>query len=114
MALPTEETLKTALKSYVDGKTEHENYIAECVAEAVEFIESRVPNTTGDDETVTSPLGALYQREVLELGAELFYRKMARNGVVTVGPDGNPIRISADPYKAAESRLVRFMPLGFG
>lgn len=113
MVVPAKEILEAALTQYVDAAGASAGYVEECVASAVAFIESRIPSTFVDG-VPTSPLGDLYEREVVELGSELFYRKMARNGVVTVGADGNPMRISADPYRAAESRLVRFMPLGFG
>lgn len=124
MALPTLEELTEALRSYVDAKTVGEvaAYVGDCTAEAVEFVTRIVPNTSTtqvvdgilQNVATASPLGALYQREVIELGSELYYRRQARNGVVSVSAlDGAPIRISNDPYKAAESRLARFVPLGF-
>lgn len=123
MAVPTNETLATELGVYVDAEgTEHAGFVRECVDEAVAFIVKRVPNivtTTIEDDIVLvdeeSPLGdELYRREVKELGSELFYRRAARNGVVNVRTmEGTPIRVAADPWKAAEARLTRHRPLGF-
>jgi hypothetical protein len=123
MALPTPAELAEALRTYVDARTGTpvEDYVEDCANDAIAFITRIAPNTT-DTQVVdgilqnvdlASPLGDLYQREVIELGSELYYRKAARNGVVSIGLDGSPIRISNDPYKAAEGRLARFVPLGF-
>lgn len=123
MALPTIEQLAAALKGHVDADDDQDEYIEECTNEAVAFIVSRVPNTEGGAEVVdgylvpvteSSPLGeVLYKREVLDLGADLFYRRQAKNGIVSVDSLGNPVRISSDPYKAASARLGTLRPLGF-
>lgn len=123
MAIPTIATLTALLKGHVDADDDQDTYIEECATEAVEFIVSRVPNTAGGAEVVdgvlvpvteTSPLGnVLYQREVLELGADLFYRRQAKNGIVSVDSLGNPVRISPDPWKASATRLSTLRPLGF-
>ena len=123
MALPTIEELAAALLDHVDAEDDQAERVADCALEAVDFITSRVPNTAGGAEVIdgylvpvteVSPLGnALYRREVLELGSELFYRRQAKNGIVSVDSLGNPIRISNDPYKAAATRLGTLRPLGF-
>lgn len=125
MVLPTDEELVALLSTHVDAAPDLQQYIEECVAEAVAFIESRAPNDVTvtmavvdglvvESTSTSSPLGdVIYQREVLELGSELFYRRQARNGVVSVTPDGNPIRVSADPWKAAAARLYSHRPWGF-
>lgn len=123
MTLPTPTELAEALRTYVDAATVGPvaEYVEDCTADAIAFITRIAPNTTDtqvvegilQNVAVASPLGDLYQREVIELGSELYYRKAARNGVVSIGLDGAPIRISNDPYKAAEARLARFVPLGF-
>lgn len=124
MPLPTIEELAEALQTHVDAKDDQATFITECVEQAVEFITSRVPNTDGGAEVVdgylvpvgeTSPLGeVLYRREVIDLGADLFYRRQAKNGIVSINTiDGSPVRISADPYKTAAARLGTLRPLGF-
>lgn len=124
MPLPTSDELEAALTTYVDAKPAAADYVAECVAEAIAFITVRVPNTTTGVEVIdgyltpaveSSPLGNdIYKREVLELGSELYYRRAARNGIIaTNAMDGSPVRLSKDPYGAAEARLTRFRPLGF-
>lgn len=121
MAVPTIEELTQALAEYVDASADDE-YVQSCVRDAVAFIEKRVPSDvsyTIVDNIVTaatvSPLGdEIYKREAIELGSELYYRRSARNGVVSVNTiDGSPIRISADPFKAAAQRLARHVPWGF-
>lgn len=55
-----------------------------------------------------------YEREVMELGADLFFRRQAKNGVVSVNAlEGAIARVSKDPYAASEARLARFLGLGF-
>lgn len=123
MALPTIEELTEELKDFVDAPDEQATFIGECAAEAVEFITGRVPNTDGGAAVVdgilvpvteSSPLGdVVYKREVLELGAELFYRRQAKNGIVSTDSLGNAIRISNDPWKVSAQRLATHRPLGF-
>jgi hypothetical protein len=125
MTLPTPTELAEALRTYVDAAAVGPvaEYVTDCANEAIAFIARIAPNTTDtqvvdgilQNVAVASPLGDdLYRREVLELGSELYYRRQARNGVVSINAlDGAPIRISNDPYKAAEGRLARFVPLGF-
>lgn len=118
MTLPTEQQLTDKLTAYVDAKQDSAAFVKDCVRQAVAFILTRCPNVTttvDDEDVVTNPLGdVVYEREVLELGSELFYRKAARNGVVSTNTqDGNPIRVSADPWRAADARLARHLPLGF-
>lgn len=124
MPLPTIEELAAKLQVHVDAKDDQATFIAECAAQAVEFITGRVPNTEGGAEVVdgilvpvseVSPLGVvLYAREVIDLGADLFYRRQAKNGIVSLNTvDGSPVRIASDPYKAAAARLATLRPLGF-
>lgn len=52
-------------------------------------------------------------RAIVEVTAELFYRKMSRNGVSEfAGTDLAPFRIARDPMKAAYPILAQYMPVG--
>lgn len=123
MSLPTTAELITKLDDHVDAASGEDDFLGECVRDSVAFITGRVPNTAGGAEVVdgvlvpveeTSPLGDdLYRREVIELAADLYYRRKAKNGVVSVDKLGNPIRLANDPYKASTMRLGSLRPLGF-
>lgn len=56
---------------------------------------------------------AVTERAIVEVTAELFYRKMSRNGVSEfAGTDLAPFRIARDPMKAAYPILAQYMPVG--
>lgn len=54
------------------------------------------------------------ERAALEVGADLYYRKSSRNGVVAFGggdmPAPEPFRINRDPMQAAYPILRPFLP----
>lgn len=55
-----------------------------------------------------------FDRAVIEVTAELFYRKNARNGVMDLGgSDLTPFRIRNDPMRAAYPFLNPYLPGGF-
>lgn len=71
-------------------------------------------------ELVTHHIGAaqvpevIRERAIVEVAAELFYRKMARNGVMEFGgTDLAPFRIRNDPMKAVYPLLRPYLPWGF-
>lgn len=128
MALPTVEQLTADLGVYVDASPASNPYVGECCAQAVTFIGSRFDSSlmfaedalpdSADDYIVPAIFKRMpppsYEREVLELGADLFYRRQAKNGIVSVNAlEGAIARVSKDPYAASEARLVRFLGLGF-
>jgi len=56
---------------------------------------------------------AVKERAIIEVTAELFYRKNSRNGVSEfAGTDLAPFRIARDPMKAAYAILKQFIPGG--
>lgn len=55
-----------------------------------------------------------FERAVIEVTAELFYRKNSRNGVMDLGgSDLQPFRIRNDPMRAAYPFLNPYLPGGF-
>ncbi len=128
MALPTLNELTTKLGDYVEKSNASNTYVGESCAQAVAFIGSRFdPTLTFDPEGLPEDAESYivpaiftrmpqpsYVREVLELGADLFYRRQAKNGIVSVNAlEGAIARVSKDPYAASEARLTRFVGLGF-
>ncbi len=52
-------------------------------------------------------------RAVLEVGADLYYRKASRNGTVTIGGvEPQMFRINRDPMAAAYPLLRRYLVMG--
>lgn len=79
--------------------------IAECEASALALVTKHV----GDAATVPDEVLVLAVREV---GADLFHRRKARNGVTTFGGvDGaTPMRLNRDPMTAAYPILRPYLP----
>ncbi|WP_396659518.1 hypothetical protein [Microbacterium sp.] len=126
MADPTLDELAQALAEYVDTPAAGNTYVAACAREAVAFIGQKFDRTLIVDESLEDNLEdfiivplekmprATYVREVMELGADLFFRRQAQNGIVSVNAmDGTIARVSRDPWKASEERLARWLGLGF-
>lgn len=126
MANPTLSELVTALAGYVNMSAADNTYVASCAGEAVAFIGQKFnpavlaidPPAEDLGDYIDAPLQRMpreaYEREVMELGADLFYRRQAQNGIVSVNAmDGTIARVSRDPWSAAEQRLSRWLGLGF-
>jgi len=64
----------------------------------------------------SNPFGvpvAILEMAVLEVGADVYYRKASRNGVVGLdGVDPQPFRLNRDPMAAAYPLLRRFLVVG--
>lgn len=96
----------TDLEAYVGSNTEDSAFVASCFAQATAL----VSNFVGTQ--VVPPV--IVDRAVLEVGAELFHRRQAPNGVAQYTTyDGAPVRIARDPMVAAYPILSRFMVVGF-
>lgn len=96
MADLPEVTEHTTLGEFVQDKGENPVFVAESEAEAQELIDRRIRGY----ENRVPPV--IIRRAVLEVGADLYNRRQARNGIVgfeTV--DLQPLRIARDPLKAA-------------
>lgn len=82
--------------------------VARCEAEATELVSKHVG-------TATVP-AVIIDRAVLEVGADLFYRRAARNGIVSFGNGveaASVIRINRDPMTQAYPLLAPYLGLGF-
>jgi hypothetical protein len=84
-------------------------YLAECLTEAAGMV---VAHEAGHSADV--PDHAHY-RAVLEVAAELHYRRQARGGIAmfTTGENPAPVRLARDPLTAAYPILAPYLPGGF-
>ena len=98
----------TELSWYVDAIGEDVEYAATSKAEATELVNHFIGsgNPFGVPELVVD-------RAVLEVGADLYYRKASRNGVVGLdGVDSQPFRLNRDPMAAAYPVLRPYLVTG--
>ena len=102
-----DEPTPTGLVWYVDALGEDAAYAAISAAEAAELVGGFV----GEYAALVPPL--TLARAILEVGADLYYRKASRNGVVGLdGVDPQPFRLNRDPMAAAYPLLRRFLVIG--
>ncbi|MGX9346381.1 hypothetical protein [Microbacterium sp. KNMS] len=88
---------------------------AQCVAEATALVNRHIGATTAASNPHGVPQTVI-DRAVLEVGADLFYRKAARNGVVNFGngmEGAAVLRINRDPMSQAYAILGPYLPMGF-
>lgn len=101
-------TTNTDLATYVQGDlTSDAPFLTRCVTEAGELVARRVAS-----EVVPA---TVVDRAVLEVAADLYYRRRSRNGVSTFdGQDGmpEPMRISRNPMLAAQPILDPYLAPG--
>lgn len=96
------------LKWYVDALGDDVAYAATSAAEAAELVGDFV----GEGNPFNVPAKVL-ARAILEVGADLYYRKASRNGVVGLdGVDPQPFRLNRDPMAAAYPLLRRRLVSG--
>lgn len=96
------------LAKYVQGDLASDAaYLQECVTEGTELVTHHIG-------AVPVP-PSVTDRAVLEVAADLYYRRRSRNGVsVFDGPDGmpEPMRISRNPMLAAAPILAPYLGVG--
>lgn len=95
------------LLEYVGAKEAQLDFVTECWDEAVILVTKYVE---GPVEVPQEILDRAFE----EVGAELFNRKSAKNGIAQFSAvDGQPVRIARDPMVAAYPLLDRFVGGGF-
>lgn len=86
------------LRAYVRATSGDNEFLAACLAQAKELVNSRV-------ETATIP-GVILDLATREVAADLFNRRGVRNGIANFdGADLTPVRVTRDPMKAADDIL---------
>lgn len=104
----------TVLEWYVNALGDDVDFSAECSALATIMVDNLIGSTEAAPNPFEVPTEAV-ERAVLEVGADLFYRKTTRNGIVSFGggegmPSPEPFRLNRDPMAAAYPILRPFLP----
>lgn len=92
------------LAAFVNGTAD--DYTGACLLEAVALVATHTSGRTVPDE--------IARRAVLEVGADLYHRRKARNGVTgfDTGDGGEIVRINRDPMAAAYPLLKPYVAPG--
>ena len=99
--------MATELKDYVKCVPADHGFVADCALEAKDLVEEYLTDNACPGKTIPPSIKA---RAILEVGADLFYRRTARNGVAGLdSPDGGAVRIARDPMKAAYDTLAPYV-----
>lgn len=94
------------LTAYVKAEGDNAAWAAECAEQAEAMVDQFVADNGRTNTTLPAVIKA---RAVLEVGAELFYRKDARLGMVGLDTEaGTPLRIARDPMRAAYDLLAPY------
>lgn len=106
MARPDSER-ETALIQYVDAGSANRDFIRDSVREATALVASL---TRGAEVPVE-----IIERAILEVGAELYHRRQAPNGIkMFADMDGtSTIRVARDPLVAARPLLAPYLKVAF-
>lgn len=98
----------TDLEWYTEALGEDAEFAKTCALEATTLVNDFIGES--NKGAVPDPVLA---RAVLEVGADLYYRKASRNGVVGFeGIEAQPFRLNRDPMAAAYSLLRPYLVMG--
>lgn len=105
-----EPTPATTLDWYVNAVSGD----AQFARESAEVAQQMVTDFIGGADNPFGVPAKVVARAVLEVGADLYYRKASRNGVVSMGGDVDPqiFRLNRDPMAAAYPLLRRYLVTG--
>jgi hypothetical protein len=99
----------TNLDWYVQALGDDKKFATESKTTATEMVHHFIG---GADNPFKVP-GSVVARAVLEVGADLYYRKASRNGVVGLDSvEAQPFRIARDPMTAAYPLLRPYLVTG--
>lgn len=100
------EALADRLARHVQATKRTDSYVSECLDEAADLVTDYLSAAAKDVPT------SVLNRAVIEVGADLFWRREARNGIMTFDGGGDAgietARVSADPLRAARPLLDRW------
>ncbi len=97
--------LPADLLEYVGAATGDLVFVTACLAEATELVSAYCGATAVPDP--------IKDRATKEVGAELFHRQAAKNGIAQFATaDGAPVRIARDPMVAAYPLLDKYVAGG--
>lgn len=102
----TPDELLERLTAYVQAHGEIEEDVCKLVLPEARALVARYVGAATPPPEITN-------LAIIEVAADLFHRKSARNGVMDLGgTDLAPFRIARDPMKAAYPILAPFVPAG--
>ena len=104
---PTEE-VAAALAPFV-GARAVDPYISQCAVEAVEMVVHYI----GEEKDAIP--ASVFHRACVEVGADLYHRRSARNGIAgfeDTDITSAPVRINRDPLVPARPILAPYMKVG--
>ncbi|MDJ1115341.1 hypothetical protein [Microbacterium dauci] len=103
------ESAPTELTWYVDAVGDDVEFAGESKTLATQMVHDFI----GGAENPFGVPAPVVARAILEVGADLYYRKASRNGVVELGGvEAQPFRINRDPMTAAYPLLRRYLVMG--
>lgn len=93
------------LATYV-GAAATDTQLATCITEATALIATLQPPEKTPEEII--------ERATLECAADLYHRRRARNGIITLESDGaiETIHAPLDPLRSARALLTPYLPVG--
>ncbi|MFB9775383.1 hypothetical protein [Brevibacterium otitidis] len=97
------------LLTHVNASAGEHAFAAECVDQAAALVDARVRDYPVPE--------AVADRARLEVAADLFYRRTARNGITSFDQADGPastVRINRDPMAAANPILRPYLPPAIG
>lgn len=94
---------------YVNAIGEDAEFAADCQTQATALVGKFIG---GEDNPFGVP-EEVVNRAILEVGADLYYRRASRNGIVGLdGIEPQPMRLSRDPMSAAYALLRPYLITG--
>lgn len=107
--MPDETTPATTLDWYVQARGDDEPFAEESATVATTMVNDFI----GGESNPFGVPAEVVARAVLEVGADLYYRKASRNGVATMdGVEPQLFRLNRDPMAAAYPLLRRYLVMG--
>lgn len=110
------------LRAFIGGDAAEDGDVVleGCLTEAKALVDEYVTENRLSADPVDAPPEAILHRAYLEVGADLWNRRNAPNGVITTqyqteyGLAATPIRIGRDPMAPAYPLLAQWvLPIGF-
>lgn len=106
MPLPEHAALVVAVATHVD-EVEGAPFIEDAAQEALDLVTTLVGTRAA---SIPDGIG---RRACIEVAADLFYRRSARNGIVGINSmEVTPVRIQRDPLTPAYPLLVQYLGRG--
>ena len=101
----TDELLASRLARHV-GASRADEHVTECLTEAQALIDHHIGK-----RDIPKPV---LERAIIECGADLFWRRQARNGIAAFESDGElgAVRINRDPLLSVRALLAPYLGVG--